>query len=90
MQGRCAPAWTLPFGCALALPLALCPWLGGTEEVSGVLDGSLSLSRSVAFSPSNAATRTANSSTRASSVAISASFSAADNGGTSGTKRIKP
>jgi len=85
----------LPFGFVLALPLALCPWLGGVEELFGVLSGSFSWSRRVAFSncnaarcTSNVATRTTNSSTRATNVAISASFSAADNGGTSGTKRI--
>src|SRR5260370_27654115 len=55
------------------------PCEGGVLELSGVYGGSFSFSRSAAFSSSKATSRLLNSSIRASSVAISASFSALDN-----------
>jgi len=95
MQGTMRPRMDLAFRLRLGAAACFVPLAGRRRGVFGVLSGSFSLSRRVAFSTcnsarcaSNVATRTTNSSTRATNVAISASFSAADNGGTSGTKRI--
>jgi hypothetical protein len=72
----------LAFGFGSLSPLALCPWLGGTEELSGVLGGRFSRSRSAAFSAISA-------STRANSVRISASFSDDDSEEKSGGGTIE-
>jgi hypothetical protein len=82
----------LPFGFAFPSPFALCPWLGGVEELEEVFGGSLSFARSAAFSARssktsdpNAVTRETNAATRASNVVIRASFSAAERDGISDT-----
>jgi len=69
----------LPFGLTVGSLDALRPCEGGVLELSGVFGGSFSFSRSAAFSSSKATSRLLNSSIRATSVAISASFSALDN-----------
>jgi len=68
----------LPFGLLIGAPDALRPCEGGVLELSGVFGGRLSLARSAAFSSSTAASRLLNSSIRANSATISASFSALD------------
>jgi hypothetical protein len=72
----------LAFGFVSLSPLALCPWLGGVEELSGVFAGRFSRSRSAAFSAISA-------STRASSARISASLSADDSEEKSGGGAIE-
>src|ERR1019366_4681826 len=67
-SGRCAPAWTLPFGFAFPSPLTLCPRLGGVDELRGVFAGSFSFSRSAALSACNSVFDASSTSKRASNV----------------------
>jgi hypothetical protein len=62
----------LVFGFVSLSPLALCPWLGGTEELSGVLRGFLN-------SASNASTRFVSTSICFVSASISAINSSFEN-----------
>src|SRR6202035_3475255 len=64
--------WGLAFGFASLSPLALCPWLGGTEELSGVLAG-------FPNSASNASTRFVSPSICLASASISAINSSFEN-----------